>query len=84
MKNTTFKIDTGEKTVNKKVKAMIKKEFPQAVKAIKKHVPGIGYVWYIKNGFKKTVAHVFTENGDVKILGKLIAVQYYKSTGLCC
>ena len=56
-------IQTTEKTFNKKVKAQVIELMPTAKKFTKKHVPGVGYVFYIKNDNDKTIGQVFKEYG---------------------
>jgi len=60
-------IKTGEKTLNKKVWAQVKKMFPN-MKPKKQHVPGVGYVYYFKNAKGDNIGMVSIQKpGGVEI-----------------
>lgn len=58
---TTMKNQTNEKTFNKKVKSQTVELMPTAKKFKKLHVPGIGYVFYIKDENNNTIGKVYKE-----------------------
>jgi len=53
-------------SLNEKVKAEITKQFPTLTSMYKKHVPGVGYVFYLKQG-EKTLGKVFKEGSQMVI-----------------
>jgi hypothetical protein len=53
-------INTGEKTINKKIKNQLNKLFPN-IKPTKKHVPQSGYVYYYKDKSGKNIGMVSIE-----------------------
>ena len=53
------------KTFSKKLKAEIVAAFPDAVRFTKRHVPGVGYVHYIKDAAGETLCKVFREDGGM-------------------
>jgi hypothetical protein len=59
----TLTTQTTEKTLNKKVKAMIVELFPTAKTISKKHVAGIGYVDYVKDANGVNLAFVYKTTG---------------------
>lgn len=59
------------RTLNKKVKAEIKKQFPNLTGLIKKHVAGIGYVFFLKVN-ELTVGKVFYEKSEMVIYNDVI------------
>tara|TARA_R110001606_G_scaffold27275_2_gene87363 strand:- start:46 stop:258 length:213 start_codon:yes stop_codon:yes gene_type:complete len=67
---TTLQNQTTEKTFNKKVKAQTIKLIPTAKKFKKLHVPGIGYVFYIKDEKSNTVGKVYKNFGKGMIIIK--------------
>jgi len=54
-------IQTSEKTFNKKIKAQVIELMPKAKKAIRSHVAGVGYVYFIKDEQNNTLGKVFKE-----------------------
>lgn len=63
-------LDTNEKTINKKVKAQIKALLlpgQKITKLLKKHVPGIGYVFYYKNEFGGTLVNACKHKGQITL-----------------
>ena len=61
-------IKTWELTINKKVKAKIKELFTNIrLISYKRHVPGIGYVLYIKDFNGKKLCNVYKEQGQILI-----------------
>ena len=62
---TTVTRITGQ-TLNQKVQEEIKNQFPALTGLVKKHVSGVGYVFFLKvNGL--TVGKVFKEKGEMVI-----------------
>jgi hypothetical protein len=57
----TTTIQTSEKTFNKTVKAQVLELMPTAKRFNKKHVAGVGYVFYIKDEKNNTLGKVFKE-----------------------
>jgi len=56
------------KSASKKAKVEAMGIIEAEVKFIsKKHVAGIGYVTYFKNADKVNVAHMYRENGEMKL-----------------
>jgi len=53
-------------TINKRVKAEIKSQFPNATRLVKTHIAGVGYVSFIKNQ-DITLGKVFCERGKMII-----------------
>jgi hypothetical protein len=59
------------KTLNKKVKAEIKRQFPNLTGLIKKYVAGVGYVFFLKvDGL--TVGKLFCEKSEMVIYNDAI------------
>lgn len=58
-------------TLNKKVKAEIKAQFPNLTHLIKSHVAGVGYVFFLKIN-NLTVGKVFREGGEMIIYNDTI------------
>lgn len=54
-------VQTTEKTFNKKVKSLVSDLMPNAVKCKKKHVAGVGYVFFVKDSRNNTLGKVFKE-----------------------
>jgi len=69
-KTNNMKIQTTEKTFNKKVKEQVIELMPNAKSFFKKHIAGIGYVFFIKNENKETIGKVWKEH----MKGMLIVV----------
>lgn len=63
-------IKTAQKTFNSAVKTQVKDLVIGAAKAVKKHVAGLGYVFYIKNAGGQNLAFVSRENGEMVITVK--------------
>mgnify|MGYP000020578579 FL=1 len=57
-------IQTSERTFNKKIKSMVLELMPKAKSFKKKHVPGFGYVYFIKDVNKNNLGKVFKENNN--------------------
>jgi hypothetical protein len=63
-------LKTGQKTLNKKVKAQILSLLLPGQKithVVKKHVPGCGYVKYFKNRFGTTLVNACEDNGQITL-----------------
>lgn len=54
-------IQTSEKTFNKTVKAQVLELMPTAKRFKKKHVAGVGYVFFIRDEKNNTLGQVFKE-----------------------
>lgn len=63
----TITIKTGEKTINNKVKALIKSNINGIAKATKKHVAGIGYVFYFTDKQGNSLGNVCVDGGQAVI-----------------
>lgn len=66
-----MKTQTTERTFNNKVKKQVIELMPSASKFVKKHVPGCGYVFYIKNVKNETIGNV----SKTRMLGMLISIK---------
>jgi len=55
-------IKTTERTLNLKVKSQLKSLMPNAKVLVKKHVPSVGYVFFVKDSNKVTLGKVFRDN----------------------
>jgi hypothetical protein len=67
--NSYKHIDTGERTINKKVKRKIRELFPKAKKVEKINVAGIGETHYIKDSNNNNIGFVFKnkKTGNIQI-----------------
>ena len=45
-------------TINADVKALLAEHAPTGINTVKKHVAGVGYVFYVQDNERKTVAQV--------------------------
>ncbi len=69
-------IVTGQ-TINKKVKAVLMDQFPLSSVMVKRHVPGVGYTFYVKDTAGNTLGYVTKEynakTGTHMVITKKIA-----------
>lgn len=54
-------IQTSERTFNKTIKQQVVSLMPQARSFKKRHVAGVGYVYFIKDSLNNTIGKVFNE-----------------------
>ena len=66
MKNT----QTAQRTYNNQVKKQVIELMPTAKRSVKKHVPGCGYVFYIKDAVNNTIGFVSKETKGMQITVK--------------
>ena len=57
----TTTIQTSEKTFNSNLKKQVSELMPTAKMIKKSHVPGVGYVYFIKDENNNTLGKVFKE-----------------------
>ena len=60
-------IRTGNKTVDKTVRKIIRKNVSNLKGVLKKYVPGLGTIFYIKNNKSETVGHIYKDMSEVVI-----------------
>lgn len=65
----------NSKAVSAKLKAEILSVVPSAKSFVKRHVPDVGYVLYIKNADKQNIAHVSKVIGECGLSQIIINVK---------
>jgi hypothetical protein len=60
-------VKVSGKLLNKEVKRIVRQNVSNLKGLIKRTVPGIGTVFYIKNNRKETVGHIYKDMGEVVI-----------------
>jgi len=60
-------ISTNERTLNQNVVEFIKNNVTGLDKLVKKHVAGMGYVFYLKNVKGENLGYVYKEQGQMKV-----------------
>lgn len=69
--NRIMDMKLAAKTLTSQIaKQEIIKTLPSAVRFIKKYVPAIGYVLYVKDTANNTIANVIKENGKLVLVVK--------------